>query len=92
MNKLNCIVHYKGLEPYSPIKVLSEINIQRIHCAKKKREEIGGFHLHEDQINLIPEEIDLETHGIHLEPCYKRYVLFHLERLHILVNIHYESD
>lgn len=72
VKKLNCIVHYKGQKSYSTIKKLSDVNINRILEAKDKREEIGGDNLHQEQINLIPETINLETDGIHLEPCYKR--------------------
>jgi len=70
--QLKCILHYKGHESYSNIKTLSDVNVKRILEAKEKREEINGDNLHQEQIDLIPENINLETDGVHLEPCYKR--------------------
>ena len=72
MKKLNCIVHYADQTSYHNIKKLSQTNIDKIRKTKIKREEIGGDHLHENQISQIPNNIDLEIHGVHLEPCYKR--------------------
>ena len=74
MNNFTCIIHYKNQSSYSSVKPLSDIKIQRIRDARKKREDIGGSYLHLDQILQIPEIINKEIHGIHLEPCYKRYV------------------
>ena len=76
MNKnLNCIIHYENQSSYSIIKKLSETNINRIFEAKEKRSSTGGRNSHADQIKQIPNEIDLELHGVHLEPCFKRYFL-----------------
>ena len=76
MNKnLNCIIHYENQSSYSIIKKLSETNINRIFEAKEKRSRIGGRNSHADQIKQIPNEIDLELHLVHLEPCFKRYFL-----------------
>ena len=75
MNKnLNCIIHYENQSSYSIIKKLSETNINRIFEAKK-RSRTGGRNSHADQIKQIPTEIDLELHGVHLAPCFKRYCL-----------------
>ena len=35
----------------------------------------GGTNYHKEQCDSIPEEINLSQHGIHLEPCYKTFVL-----------------
>ena len=67
-----CIVHYEKQTNYRSIKKLSETNIQRIQEAKLKRAEIGGVHLHKEQSDGIPDVIDAEKFGVHLEPCYKR--------------------
>lgn len=77
MNKLKCIIHYENQSSYSQIKPLSETNIRRIGDAREKRLEVGGSHLHGDQIKQIPENISQQEHGVHLDPCYKRYVNFH---------------
>ena len=41
---------------------------------KVKRLKVGGVHVHADQTRNIPEEFDVDKHGIHLIPCYKRYL------------------
>jgi len=71
MNRKKCIIHYEGQSSYSELKDLSETNIKRIKEAKKKRQEIGGAHCH-SQAELVPEEIDHNKYGVHLNPCYMR--------------------
>ena len=51
-NRLTCICHYDGQSTYGEINKLSESNISRLLEAKKKREELGGDHLHLKQIQL----------------------------------------
>ena len=51
---LKCIVHYAAQTSYSNIKKISEVNINKIREAKKKREEVGGDNLHWDQVVQIP--------------------------------------
>ena len=68
-----CIVHYEGHRHYEAIKDISQVNEQRIRLAKKERETVGGANYHITQCQLIPEVIDNERHGIHLEPCYKLF-------------------
>ena len=48
-----------------------DLNIKRLQEAKKKREEIGGDHLHSHQIQQLPGKFNKESHGIHSKPCYK---------------------
>ena len=60
---------------YSKIKSISDINKEKIYAAKRIRESKGDAHHHEEQCMTIPNEIDLNEHGIHLEPCYKKFVL-----------------
>ena len=69
---LNCIIHYENQKNYSQIKKLSDINKEKILKAREKRESIGGDHYHEEQCSSIPAEFDIEVHGVHLDPCYKR--------------------
>ena len=68
---MECIVHYADQKSYGKIKKLSQINIEKIKLAKQKRQQIGGVHCH-SQVDLVPDQIDPEKHGVHLEPCYKR--------------------
>ena len=69
---LVCVIHYKNQPKYSNIKALSEDNIQRILAAKQLREKIGGRNHHLEQCSGIPDSFD-GSHGIHIEPCYKKY-------------------
>jgi len=73
MERLNCIVHYPKQNYYQDIKKLSDGNIHKVKEAKTKREEIGGLHLHDEQIQQVPTEINNDIHGVHMEPCYKRF-------------------
>ena len=73
MSNLKCIIHYENQVSYSEIKSLTETNLRRISEAKEKRKELGAKNNHLEQIKQIPEKIDPELHGVHLEPCYKRY-------------------
>lgn len=73
---MRCIVHYQNQCTYSKLKPLSDTNKAKIIKAKERREEFGGKNYHEEQCVLIPETFDDDdTHGIHLEACYKKYVL-----------------
>ena len=77
MNKRNndvCIVHYSNQSSYSTLKRVSEIIKERLIDAKKKKEEVGGNNHHMEQSNQIPDEIQVNSHHIHMEPCYKRFV------------------
>ena len=67
---MECIVHYDNLN-YSVLKKLSDTNIERINLAKEKRLKLGGAH-HHNQCDQIPSVLNSESHGVHLEPCYKR--------------------
>jgi len=71
-NKLICGCHYDGQSSYGAINKLSEHNVSRLIEAKKKREKLGGDHLHLNQIQQFPKKFNFETHGIHSRPCYKR--------------------
>eukprot|EP00794_Sanderia_malayensis_P013074 gene13074-14416_t len=76
MEPSDCIIHYSLRDAkYSKLKPISEINKQRIISAKNLRESKGGLNHHKEQCDCIPEEIDPLRHCIHLEPCYKKFVL-----------------
>ena len=76
MEDLRCIIHYRIKDArYSKIKSISDINKEKIYAPKRIRESKGGAHHHEEQCMTIPNEIDPNEHGIHLEPCYKKFVL-----------------
>ena len=66
-------MRYENQVSYSEIKSLTEKNLRRISEARQKRKELGAKNNHLEQIKQIPEKIDPELHGVHLEPCYKRY-------------------
>ena len=67
MENLQCIIHYyiKNTN-YSKIKPIS---------AKSIRKSKGGNHHRKEQCDATPSEIDPTKHGIHLTPCYKKFVL-----------------
>ena len=74
--ELKSIIHYNIKDAKcSKIKIISEINKQRILEAKNLRIAKGGPNYHKEQCDSIPDEINLSQHGIHLEPCYKKFVL-----------------
>ena len=70
-----CIVHYDGKEQYSKLKDVSEQNESRIREAKAKQETFSDENRHEKQCHLVPDIIDNDIHGIHMEPCYKKFTL-----------------
>ena len=75
MSALTCIVHYAvNNSKILLTRNITNINFQRIKQAKSIRIERRGRNFHEEQCKLIPNEIDPEKHGIHLE-CYKRFTL-----------------
>ena len=73
---MKCIIHYKNQSKYSNIKELSEDNKNRITAAKQLRESLGGDDHHEDQCCSVPETFS-DIHGIHLEPCYRKYEIIY---------------
>eukprot|EP00794_Sanderia_malayensis_P003886 gene3886-4430_t len=76
MESLDCIVHYQIKDAkYSVIKPVSIVNKEKIYAAKEIREQLGLANNHKEQCNSVPVEINPEKHGIHLEPCYKRFIL-----------------
>ena len=69
---LTCIVHYEKCGPYPSVKVLSDINKEKIIKAKKLRQSVGGANHHIEQCCNVPDTFIDDKHGIHLELCYKK--------------------
>ena len=74
---LVCIVHYpnKDESMYSAIKDISTINEERIRLAKSERESYTDENFHREQCESIPDEINHDKQGTHLNPCYKKFTL-----------------
>ena len=74
---LVCIVDYpnKDESKYADIKEISAINEERTRLAKSEHETYTGESFHREQCASIPNEINHDKHGIHLEPCYKQFTL-----------------
>ena len=71
---LKCVVHYKKCDRYSTIRTLTEQNKKRILQAKEIRESLATANTHhKEQCDSVPDVYNDEIHGIHLDPCYKRY-------------------
>ena len=70
---LICIVHYHNQPKHSNINDLSEEDKKRILEAKALRKEAKRESHHELQCFSIP-QIFSDSHGIHIHPCYKKYV------------------
>ena len=69
---MECIVHYTNQKSYSKIKKLGDTNVEKINQAKLKRLKLGGANAHKEQVDNIPDVINLDIQGVHLDPCYKR--------------------
>ena len=44
----------------------------KINEAKLRRSELDGANAHKEQVDSIPDVINPDIHGVHLDPCYKR--------------------
>ena len=76
MDSLECIVHYNLKDvQYSNVTPLSENAHGRLLEAKAIRQELGGENEHKHQCDSISAFINPSRHGIHLEPCYKKFTL-----------------
>ena len=76
MANLKCIIHYDLKDKAcSKIKQISDVIWKRINAAKEIRISVGGSYHHKEQCDLVPDSIDPEIHGIHMEPCYKKFTL-----------------
>ena len=76
MENPQCTIHYNIKNAnFSKIKPISEINQEKIYAAKSIQKSKGGNNHHKEKCDAIPSEIDPTKHGIHLTPCYKKFVL-----------------
>ena len=76
MGKLKCVAHYTSPDcEYSNLMVLSENAHSRLLEARQIRFIQGGNNEHREQCNLIPEHVDSTAHGIHMNPCFKKFTL-----------------
>ena len=73
MMSLICIVHYHNQQKYSDIKGLPKENKTWILEVNMLREEVKGEIHHELQCSSIVETFS-DSHGIYIDPCYKKYV------------------
>ena len=44
----------------------------KINEAKLRRLELDGANAHKEQVDSIPDVINPDIHGVHLDRCYKR--------------------
>ena len=70
---MECVVHYISLQnSYSKIRKLNDTNLVKINEAKLKRLELDGANAHKEQVDSIPDVINPDIRGVHLDRCYKR--------------------
>ena len=70
---LRCVVHYKNIKlENSDIIPLKDITYSQFCKAKEAREALGGAYLHQEQCDLIPQDLDGTHHGYHRQ-CYKKF-------------------
>ena len=69
-----CIIHIEGRSKYSNLKDVNEQNEIRIRQAieehEKQGRKVSRFY---EQCTSVPEIIDKNIHGIHIDPCYKDF-------------------
>ena len=75
MTSLVCVAHYPSKDfEYSELILLSQHAHARLLEARKIRQELGSNE-HADQCSSIPGTLDDTLHGIHMEPCYKKFTM-----------------
>ena len=52
-----------------------ELNESRKRKAKEKREKLSCEKFHEKQCLSVPDAINNKIHGVHIDPCYKRFII-----------------
>ena len=57
------------------MKDVNELNESRIREAKEKGEKLSGENFHEKQCLSVADAINNKIHGVHIDPCYKRFTL-----------------
>ena len=80
MASLVCIAHYPSKDfEYSELIPLSQHAHAQLLEAREIRKELGGGNEHADQCSSIPGTLDDMLHGIHMEPCYKKFTMIILK-------------
>ena len=74
---MKCVVHYAIKDArYSQLKGLSENQYGRLLTAKTIRKKSTEQNYHREQCSTRPDSgFDKTVHGVHLEPCYKKFTL-----------------
>ena len=70
-----CIVHSDGFSSYINLKDVNEGNENRFRAAHNKREQLGSNTYHKKQRDMIPDAINNEFHGVHMEPCCNKFTI-----------------
>ena len=74
---MECVVNYsESNRTFTKLKALSENQHQKLLKAKAVREkETSELNQHFSQCQAIPgsDNLDVNIHGVHLEPCYKKF-------------------
>ena len=74
---VECVAHYSEFNrTFTKLKGLSENQHQKLLKAKAVREkETSELNQHLSQCQTIPDSdnLDVNIHGVHLEPCYKKF-------------------
>ena len=70
---LRCVVHYKCLKVETTnVTPLTETTYSRLLEAKRACIALGGAYLHQEQCNLIPQDLDVTKDGFHRQ-CYQKF-------------------
>ena len=76
MDSLKCVAHYSSKDfEYSDLIPLSDHAHSILLEAKAIRLEKDVQNEHQEQCSSIPNEVDYALHGIHMEPCYKKFTV-----------------
>ena len=67
------------------------MNERRMKDAKSEREKDGENH-HKEQCDTIPDSVNNELHGIHLETCYKKFTLILSGKKNVTLPKHLDQD
>ena len=91
MTSLVCVACYpfKDFE-YSELIPLSQHARARLLEARKIRQELGNNE-HVDQCSSIPGTFDDTLHGIHTEPCYKKFTMIISKTKHFTMIIYNDN-
>ena len=61
-----CVIHYKHLdETNDSLTALNRQTLKKLKESKDARNSLGGDHVHNKQINGVPEMLDPDKHGAH---------------------------